>query len=474
MAAFRFRESEGAPEARLAGRAELSGRVLPVSVAAASRLSLRVEFAAGATVADGAVLEALSLDVPSGPLRLGPCRYVADPHPGGFAGRLVFLRDVYDCRSLVEDGRFVDPRGAFSNLPLVLSQREQVRPEFREWVADLVYDLAVYKRFFDDQDRVIEAEPLDVRDAARGAVIETEGARFRAWLRRKDEELLRLVRGYTKEEHERHGFYFRRMAWQFILASEIHRRTNLKPRGYAGDAEMMRLIYENGYVGHFVFNRLLHKHAVEMPGADAVRNRLRLIPHVFREVEARFAPSLGAAPLRFLSVASGPARELRDLFVTAADAARFRCALLDQDTEALRAARRSVGELERERGFSLSVQYLEDSVRTMLRDRNLAERLGRFHFIYSMGLFDYLTPPVAQAVLAKLYALLAPGGTLLVGNYHLQNSSRFYMEYWLDWTLYYRTEESFLALTDGLPAAQVGVTFDDSRNQMFLRMEKPA
>lgn len=474
MAAFRFRESERAPERRLSGRVELAGRTLPVSVAAASRLSLRVAFASGAGVADGTLLEGVSLEAPSGPVHLGACRFVADPYPGGFAGRLVFTRDVYDCRSLVEEGRFVDPRGAFSNLPLVLSQREQVRPEFREWVADLVYDLAVYKRFFDDQDRLIEAEPLDVRDAARSAVIETEGARFRAYLRRKDEELFRLVRGYTKEEHERHGFYFRRMAWQFILGSEMHRRTNLKPRGYAGDAEMMRLLYENRHVGHFVFNRLLHKHAVEMPAADAVRNRLRLIPRVFREVESRFDRTGRGERLRFLSVASGPAWELRDLFAGPEDAARFHCVLLDQDTEAIRAARRSVQELERERGLSLSVQYLEDSVRTMLRDRHLVGRLGRFQFIYSMGLFDYLTPPVARAVLARLHALLVPGGTLLVGNYHLQNVSRFYMDYWCDWPLYYRTEESFLALAEGLAASSVQVTFDDSGCQMFLRMENAA
>jgi extracellular factor (EF) 3-hydroxypalmitic acid methyl ester biosynthesis protein len=472
MAAFRFKESEPAPQARLPGSVDVGGQTLPVNVAAASRLSLRVSLPPGAKVADGAILDGVSLDVPSGAVRLGTCRFVADPQPG-FSGRLVFTNDVYDCQSLVEEGRFVDPRGAFSNLPLVLSQREQVRREFRDWVSDLVYDLAVYKRFFDDQDRIIEAEPLDVRDAARNAVIASEGARFRAYLRHKDEELLKLVRGYTKEEHERHGFYFRRMAWQFILASEIHRRTNLKPRGYAGDAEMMRLIYENEHVGHFVFNRLLHKHAVEMPGADAVRNRLRLIARVFREVAARFAPT-PQRKLRFLSVASGPAAELRDLFAGPEDAARFECALLDQDTEAIRAARRGVQLLERERRFSLSVQYLEHSVRRMLRDRNLVEHVGRFQYIYSMGLFDYLTPPVAKAVLERLHELLVPGGTLLVGNYHIHNSSRFYMDYWLDWPLYYRTEESFLALADGLAGGSRDVTFDESRCQMFLRVEKPA
>jgi extracellular factor (EF) 3-hydroxypalmitic acid methyl ester biosynthesis protein len=473
MAAFRSTESDRGPEPRLAGALELEeGRTVPVTVAAASRLSLKVAFGGGARFDDGALFRALSLETPAGTVRLGPSRLTTAGAPAGFAGRLLFTADLYECRPLVEEGRLADPRGAFSNLSLVLYQREQVRPAFKEWVSGLVYDLAVYKRFFDDQDRMIEAEALDVQEAARAALIATEGRRFIEFLRAKDQELVALTRGYSKEEHERHGFYLRRMAWHVILASEIHRRTNLKPRGYAGDAEMMRLIYENAYVGHFVFNRLLHKYAVELPGAEAVRKRRRLIPRVLREVQARLADA-GTAQLRFLSVASGPAWELRDVFLGPEDAARFQCSLLDQDAEALRAARRAVAAIAAERGVSISVAYFEDSVRTMLRDRRLADRIGTFHFIYSMGLFDYLTPPVAKAVLAKMYALLLPGGTLLVGNYHVASASRVYMDYWLDWPLYYRTAPDFLALAEGLGESTAAVTFDESGCQMFLRVEKP-
>jgi extracellular factor (EF) 3-hydroxypalmitic acid methyl ester biosynthesis protein len=110
----------------------------------------------------------------------------------------------------------------------------------------------------------------------------------------------------------------------------------------------------------------------------------------------------------------------------------------------------------------------------MLRDRHFAERLGAFHAVYSMGLFDYLTPPVARAVLSRAYELVRPGGTLLVGNYHVAHRSRTYMDYWLDWPLYYRAEADFLALAEGLPAAAVSIDFDESGCQMFLRIEKTA
>jgi extracellular factor (EF) 3-hydroxypalmitic acid methyl ester biosynthesis protein len=131
-----------------------------------------------------------------------------------------------------------------------------------------------------------------------------------------------------------------------------------------------------------------------------------------------------------------------------------------------------VAAIEKALGARIAARYLADSVRTMLRDRYLGDRLGTFHAVYSMGLFDYLTPPVGRAVLAKAFDLLLPGGTLLVGNYHVAHSSRTYMDYWLDWPLYTRTEDGFLALAEGLEGASATIDFDESGCQMFLRIEK--
>jgi extracellular factor (EF) 3-hydroxypalmitic acid methyl ester biosynthesis protein len=463
-------ELAGAAEATRRGRLEGGGASAAVTVGCASRLSLHVRFD-GPAPRDGARFAGLILEGgDGGQVRLSACRFDEGRAPPGYHGRLVFVEDVYDCRAVIHEGTFSELRAAFQNLPLVLSQREAVRPEFARWVADLVYDLSVFRRFFDDLDRTFADEPAAAATAARAAVRRSEGEKLIAFLVEKDAELVKQVQGYSKEEHERHGFYLRRMAWHLIVTSGIHRRTNLKPRGYAGDAEMMRLIYENGYAGDSLFGELLHKHAVAMPGAEAVRNRRRIVPRALREVAARFADL--DEPLRFLSLASGPAAELQDLFTAAADCARFEVALLDQDPQALEAARGAVAAIEAARGARISARYLADSVRTMLRDRRLGERLGTFHAVYSMGLFDYLSPPVAKAVLARAYDLVVPGGMMLVGNYHVAHASRRYMDYWLDWPLYTRTRESFLALAEGLSAAEITVDLDDSGCQMFLRIEK--
>jgi extracellular factor (EF) 3-hydroxypalmitic acid methyl ester biosynthesis protein len=293
------------------------------------------------------------------------------------------------------------------------------------------------------------------------------GPEFFRFLDGNLEKLGTLVRDFSPEQHERHGYYFRQQLWPFIIGSAFMERTNLKPRGYAGDATMMQMIYDDRYEGAWAFNKLMHRHPVQHPAAEAVRNRRVLIP---RLLNAHLAKRTAQGPFRVLSVACGPARELEEIFQGGVDPKQLELTLLDQDDEALAAAR---GAVERV-GQPARLSLVNDSVRTLLKDRTAAERWGRFDFIYSMGMFDYLTPPVAKAVLTRLYELLAPGGALVVGNYHVKNPSRFYMAYWLDWVLYYRTEEELLALASTLPGAEVKVGFDDTGCQMFLSVERRA
>ncbi len=459
-----------AEEPRRTGRVEYEGRTLELSVTAAGRLSLNACFEQG-EVADGAWFGGLEIDAER-PVRLGRCRFLAeDGRARSSRGRLLFVDDVYDCRSLVHDGKCVDLRGTFQNLPLVIAQRDRIRTDFKEYCANLAYDLSVYKRFFDEQDRNIEGERADVAESARDALRRSEGQHLMRFLDAKLEELAGLVRGFGADEHQHHGFFLRRTLWPYISSSRFLRHTNLKPRGYAGDAEAMLMAYENAFVGDGLFNQILHKHPLETAAAEAVRGRRDLVVRTLRDVFARFS-GLPRNGFRFLSLACGPASELKEVFQERADLDRFGCALLDQDPDALEMARGTIQSIERSHGGRVEARYVRESVRTMLHMRRLSDHLGRFHYVYSMGLFDYLTAPVARAVLARVFGLVEPGGTLIVGNYHVDNETRLYMDYWMDWPLFYRTEESFLDLAKDLPAENVSIEFDDTRCQMFLRLDR--
>lgn len=466
-----------APSPTLSGHLVQRGERAPVTLAVESRFSLLAgpatpdaEGTGAAAPAAGAAFDACFVRLGERDVKLSRGRLEPAGPDARLPWRLVFSDDVYDFSSLVTEQRVLNLLGYFSELPLVLAQRAAVGEGFRAFVADLCYDLTVYRKFFDEQDRLLSAEPPEVATHAQQVLLARAGRELFRYLDGMLDRLEALVKGLTPEQHERHGFYFRQQLWPFIERAPFMQRTNVKPRGYAGDATMMQMIYDDAWEGSSSFGKVLHKHPVEHPGAQAVRNRRLLVPRRLAEVIA----TSSADPFRVLSVACGPARELEEILATPEACRRVWLTLLDQDPDALAAAQATVERVGRMRGAPVQARTVSDSVRTLLKERDLPGRLGRFHFLYSMGMFDYLTPPVAKAVLARLYELLEPGGVAVVGNYHVENRSRYYMAYWLDWNLYYRTEEEMMALARDLPDARVSVELDDSRCQMFLKLERKA
>jgi extracellular factor (EF) 3-hydroxypalmitic acid methyl ester biosynthesis protein len=233
----------------------------------------------------------------------------------------------------------------------------------------------------------------------------------------------------------------------------------------------MRMVYEREFKGSSLFSKFMHRHPVDTPAAEAVRNRRALVAKVIGAAQKRNLER--EQRTRVLSVACGPAWELRDLLKREEDREQLELVLLDQDPLALDDARETLLELEQALGGRVDATLVRDSVRTMIRAADLSERWGHFDVVYSMGLFDYLTQPVAKAVLASLYEVLRPGGELLVGNFHVRNPSRVYMEYWMDWVIYYRDETEFVELAAELPGATLSLSFEETGSQMFLSVHKP-
>lgn len=444
---------------------------IPVKITYGSRFSFFADFPDHVAPPAGAVFRRIAVSIAGTEYLFGKCEFIPESNIYGYTGRLVFLEDVYDFKSLIFEKKVVSLETTFQNLPLILSQKDKIRQSFKDYTSNLTYDLEVYKSFFDDLDNKYADEPFHVYEILQNTIIEREGRLFMDFFDQKLAELRSEVDSYTREEHENHGFYFRKQVWDFILCSEIFTRTNRKPRGYAGDSEMLSMIYENGLRGKSTFCKLMHKHPVSAPAAQAVRNRRTLISDQLRAFgeEREWTP---ANPLRVMSVACGAAVELADVFRHEIDFDRYAFTLFDQDVQALSESGRNAERVEEKFHRKMQLDFINASVRTMLHTPQVSSAWGRYHFIYSMGLFDYLTPPVAKAVIEKLYDMLKPGGVLLIGNFHPSNPDRYYMEYWLDWVLYYRTEEEFLDLVSRLKVSEKSIQFEDTGSQLFLKIRK--
>ena len=445
---------------------------IPIYAKYATNYSLLIRFPSGHCFPYGARFPKVIIPVNGKKAEVGPCQLVAEPQiDDGYVGRLTFSHDLHALKNLLLNHSATKVQTAFRDLPVLLAHKRLIKQSFKEYTANLRYDLNVYRELFDTMDSEYSVRSTDSKDSYQRAQRDTEGQKFMNFLDEKLDELERTVADFKKEEHQHHGYYFRKQLWDIMLSVPLMKRTNLKPRGYAGDSQIMRMIYSNDYQGKSFFSKLMHKHGVSHTAAQSVRNRIDLVAKMLGKVQSESHLSPGQR-LKVLSVGCGPAFEMIELLKSPQDCERYHFTLLDQDPFALYEAADTIGRIEKNLGAKTEVDYCKESVRTLFSTRQFKRRWGEFDFIYSLGLFDYLAPRVGRAVLEKLHQLLKPGGEMVIGNFHVSNSSRYYMEYWYDWVLYHRTEEEFMDLAKDISQAEVSLFFENTESQMFLHIKQ--
>lgn len=214
-------------------------------------------------------------------------------------------------------------------------------------------------------------------------------------------------------------------------------RAVAKPRGYAGDAVMMDFIYDGvAPTGTSALGALVFGATTRVSMGLSVLYRRQLLRSLVDEA------AVSCDEARILSVASGHARELEGSLATAS---WFRGEVLALDQDAL-----SCDEVARVHA-GRRVRALHHGVRELLAGP-LAESLGRFDLVYSAGLYDYLPDALARRLTTRLYAMLRPGGRLVIGNFVPGGSGRGYMELFMDWTLVLRTAMDMRELADAAGA----------------------
>ena len=102
--------------------------------------------------------------------------------------------------------------------------------------------------------------------------------------------------------------YFHERFGALVDLSPFAARCFHKPLGYAGDFEMMNMIYRNESLGGTLFGRSLSRAVLDSDAARAVRARAH---YLVEKIEAATAHGGHHRPARILSVAAGPAMELQ-------------------------------------------------------------------------------------------------------------------------------------------------------------------
>jgi len=309
----------------------------------------------------------------------------------------------------------------------------------------------------------------DPASLTRSALVRHLRAGFVADVHRFSHEIDTALRETDPAEGAALKEYSRRQIDHFVMQAPWMHRARFKPFGYPGDYEVMNFFYEKDFEGATLFARAVGYAFIQTPVALAVCYRKDLMRRQLRACLERHASS---RPVRFLSIAAGPARELQELLAEIEELpVPLEIVLFEQDKGALAHAYRRLRPLTDARfPGRVRIVFLNSSIKRLLRDKHLFDEFGGFDAIYSCGLFDYLQVSTGVRLARSLYAAAAPGGRVYVGNM-VDHRERWYMTHHLAWDLTYRTREELVEIgRRAAPQARIRVLEEETGVNPFIEL----
>tara|TARA_B100000749_G_scaffold280455_1_gene276727 strand:+ start:164302 stop:165753 length:1452 start_codon:yes stop_codon:yes gene_type:complete len=262
--------------------------------------------------------------------------------------------------------------------------------------------------------------------------------------------------------------YFRSKLNELLHQSIFADRSYNKPLGYAGDFEMMNIIYRSENFGESLFEKALQRYYVQEPAARAVKNRSVYLKN---KIKQEILNRKDQQVIKFLSVASGPAREVQ-LVVQDPEVQEFlhkvEFHFVDQDLSSLKHAQNKLHAFKKSKKLEYGLVFHNLAIKNII-GRGLPE--SDFDMIYSAGLYDYFTEPVAKMSNEKLYHGLKKGGRLIIGNFSMDNPDECAMTMALDWKLIYRSDDEMKSMFAHLPS-EVDIEKEDEGVNLFANLIK--
>ena len=313
----------------------------------------------------------------------------------------------------------------------------------------------------------------DQESPARDALIERIRSEFVREVVRRSNEIDASLRPATRNEREALREYSIRHLHPLLMEAPWMHRARTKPLGYPGDYEIMNGLYGNHFSGASLFAKAVNLAFVTTPAAEAVRTRKDLIKE---RLHALLDSRGSTTPTRILTIAAGPAQEVFELLRERKSIdAPLEIVLFDQDKRALSFSYGRLKRIVAQRWEGrVKLVHLHDSIKRLLRGgSSVFSGHGAFDAVFACGLFDYLQLLTAVSLCRTLYALVAPGGTLYVGNMVPNNPSRWFMEFHLDWYLVYRELSEMLEFAKmAAPEASVQILEEPTGVNPFVALTR--
>jgi len=343
-------------------------------------------------------------------------------------------------------------------------------PTYQLKVGDLRSFLTDLSFWLDQVDMAVEGEP-----GPDPAVLDT--AKFEELKAAVMPQLTSLIMNLEKacsqldaEEVDNHKQLAQRDLLPLMMASPFFNRVYSKPLGYAGDYEMVNMMFRKERSGKTTYGQIINDWLLETCPAEAHRNRIHLLEKMLNKVAEEAAAA--DKQVRILNVGCGPAHELQLFFSKNKEAHRFSFDLLDFNGETLDFAKRQIEAVTDKQGNPPKITYILKTVQELLRQAiELPAASKTYDVIYCAGLFDYLSDRVCAKLVHLFYQWCEPGGRVIVTNVHSSNPVKGLMEHVSEWHLMLRDESDMERLASGLKP--VNIYRDETGINVFLEIDKP-
>ena len=284
----------------------------------------------------------------------------------------------------------------------------RVQPEFKVVMADMQTFLTDLRLWLEQVELGIRSTPTgdrvklehDIAEQLRTSVVGSINnlfERFETIASRVDADLVPAHQAFGK-----------RQLLPLLLSSPFVYRTFQKPLGYAGDYEMVNMMFRDGAEGGSLFAKMINLYALQLIPIVGHRNRIELLHQ--RLVEETRRSAAANKTLRVFNLGCGPAHEIQNFLANDPLSNNANFTLVDFNDETLAHTGGILNDLKNRHGRRTAIQMQKKSVHQMLKqaDRIIQQPAGEgYDMVVCAGLFDYLSDKVCRKLLEIFYDMLA-------------------------------------------------------------------
>ncbi len=240
-----------------------------------------------------------------------------------------------------------------------------------------------------------------------------------------------------------------------FMQKTAHGHSFRKPFGYAGDFMIIDRVYQIDIHPEY---KNWDKYILNHRTCEGIRNR----KEYFKNTLKKICLDNKSSKIELLNVASGPARDLQELYASSPIATKnLNTLCIDHDPKAIDFATQLTSEFKSQISFERANIYKY-------------ETLEKYDVVWSSGLFDYFDDTAFVQILNKLINWGKPNSEIIIGNICSAHSLKNYMELLWEWPLHIRSSKDLikLAIEAGAEPKNVKIGIEGAGIFLFLHIHK--